>query len=239
MACAFLLSGEQTLWEGPVRYRALAQLGSASAGPDRFVPTLQYCVFPSAHPCRYYGGIKLGAGGLVRAYGGAARECLKAAPKRTVLPKVTLALQVRKPLFPMARGADLWLTSNFLRMLSAQARFCCTAPGTNSRAGACRADRRAMPLAAPSRPPPRRCRLSCWAACTRWWSSSGRRRCGRSTERRWRWSCGWSAARRSGCVRRCRTQPAGAWCPACGRRRPAAPQLFIALSSYGTRPVHK
>jgi uncharacterized YigZ family protein len=37
---------------------------------------------------RWYGGIKLGAGGLVRAYGGAAAECLRTAPR---LPLVALA----------------------------------------------------------------------------------------------------------------------------------------------------
>lgn len=45
-------------------------------------------------PCRFYGGIKLGAGGLVRAYGGAARDCLRAAPKRQMTPQVQLQLQV-------------------------------------------------------------------------------------------------------------------------------------------------
>ena len=34
---------------------------------------------------RWYGGIKLGAGGLVRAYGGAAAECLRVAPRRPLV----------------------------------------------------------------------------------------------------------------------------------------------------------
>ena len=34
---------------------------------------------------RWYGGIKLGAGGLVRAYGGAAAECLRTAPRRALV----------------------------------------------------------------------------------------------------------------------------------------------------------
>lgn len=34
---------------------------------------------------RWFGGIKLGAGGLVRAYGGAAAECLRQAPRRPLV----------------------------------------------------------------------------------------------------------------------------------------------------------
>ena len=34
---------------------------------------------------RWYGGINLGAGGLVRAYGGAAAECLRTAPRRELV----------------------------------------------------------------------------------------------------------------------------------------------------------
>lgn len=34
---------------------------------------------------RWFGGIKLGAGGLVRAYGGAAAECLRLAPRVTLV----------------------------------------------------------------------------------------------------------------------------------------------------------
>ncbi len=45
---------------------------------------------------RWYGGIKLGAGGLVRAYGGAAAECLRRAERR--------------PLIALRR---LWLTCPF------------------------------------------------------------------------------------------------------------------------------
>jgi putative IMPACT (imprinted ancient) family translation regulator len=37
---------------------------------------------------RYFGGIKLGTGGLVRAYGGVASECLKNAPTCLVKTKV-------------------------------------------------------------------------------------------------------------------------------------------------------
>lgn len=42
---------------------------------------------------RYFGGIKLGAGGLVRAYGGIAAQCLRAAPKREIVPLVRLQLE--------------------------------------------------------------------------------------------------------------------------------------------------
>jgi uncharacterized YigZ family protein len=37
---------------------------------------------------RWFGGIKLGAGGLVRAYGGAAAECLRLAPRRALVETV-------------------------------------------------------------------------------------------------------------------------------------------------------
>ena len=43
---------------------------------------------------RYYGGVKLGTGGLVRAYGGTAAECLRAAPRLTVRPRQTLTVSV-------------------------------------------------------------------------------------------------------------------------------------------------
>ena len=43
---------------------------------------------------RWYGGIKLGAGGLVRAYGGAAAECLRTAEALPLVDSVRMALHV-------------------------------------------------------------------------------------------------------------------------------------------------
>ncbi|CAA2989384.1 IMPACT family member in pol 5'region [Olea europaea subsp. europaea] len=43
---------------------------------------------------RYFGGIKLGTGGLVRAYGGVAAECLRNAPTCLVKSKVRMGLEV-------------------------------------------------------------------------------------------------------------------------------------------------
>lgn len=44
--------------------------------------------------CFMIGGIKLGAGGLIRAYGGAARLVLREAPKEVLIPKTTLRICV-------------------------------------------------------------------------------------------------------------------------------------------------
>jgi uncharacterized YigZ family protein len=41
---------------------------------------------------RWYGGIKLGAGGLVRAYGGSAAECLRTAERRPLVTMATLTV---------------------------------------------------------------------------------------------------------------------------------------------------
>jgi uncharacterized YigZ family protein len=43
---------------------------------------------------RWYGGIKLGAGGLVRAYGGSAAECLRLAPRVPIIATGQLTLHV-------------------------------------------------------------------------------------------------------------------------------------------------
>jgi len=41
---------------------------------------------------RWFGGIKLGAGGLVRAYGGTAAECLRQAERRVIIAQVAAQL---------------------------------------------------------------------------------------------------------------------------------------------------
>lgn len=43
---------------------------------------------------RWFGGIKLGAGGLVRAYGGSAAECLRLAPRRELVALEELDFQL-------------------------------------------------------------------------------------------------------------------------------------------------
>ncbi|XP_039042402.1 IMPACT family member in pol 5'region-like isoform X2 [Hibiscus syriacus] len=43
---------------------------------------------------RHFGGIKLGAGGLVRAYGGVASECLRNAPTCLIKSKVPMGVEV-------------------------------------------------------------------------------------------------------------------------------------------------
>ena len=43
---------------------------------------------------RYFGGIKLGAGGLIRAYGGGARQVLREAGKKVLIPKSSIRVSV-------------------------------------------------------------------------------------------------------------------------------------------------
>jgi uncharacterized YigZ family protein len=43
---------------------------------------------------RFFGGIKLGAGGLARAYGKAAAKCLSEASKREIEPKINIAVEI-------------------------------------------------------------------------------------------------------------------------------------------------
>src|SRR5690625_7862489 len=48
----------------------------------------QECDFVAVLVIRWFGGIKLGTGGLVRASGGAAAECLRTAHKQKYIPTV-------------------------------------------------------------------------------------------------------------------------------------------------------
>ncbi|KAM3201311.1 IMPACT family member in pol 5'region [Capsicum annuum] len=56
----------------------------ASSGLDRIMVVV----------IRHFGGIKLGTGGLVRAYGGVAAECLRNAPTCIIKSKVPMGLEV-------------------------------------------------------------------------------------------------------------------------------------------------
>ena len=47
-----------------------------------------------AHVVRYFGGIKLGVGGLVRAYGNTVAECLRTAEKKEIIEQVRLTFSV-------------------------------------------------------------------------------------------------------------------------------------------------
>lgn len=79
---------------------------------------------------RYFGGTKLGTGGLVRAYGDAAREVLAQAPLAEKVPTQTLMLAVPYALFEQVRllvaahqgqvldeafAADVTITARFVR----------------------------------------------------------------------------------------------------------------------------
>ena len=53
---------------------------------------------------RWFGGIKLGAGGLVRAYGGTAAECLRTAPRRSLRVLITANVQATPAALARLRG---------------------------------------------------------------------------------------------------------------------------------------
>jgi uncharacterized YigZ family protein len=53
---------------------------------------------------RHFGGIKLGRGGLARAYGGCAAECLRQAPKQPYTEIVRVAAELPAALVPLLRA---------------------------------------------------------------------------------------------------------------------------------------
>ena len=53
---------------------------------------------------RWFGGIKLGAGGLMRAYGGTAAECLRTAPRRSLRLLITANVQATPAVLARLRG---------------------------------------------------------------------------------------------------------------------------------------
>ncbi|TLY50491.1 MAG: YigZ family protein [Gammaproteobacteria bacterium] len=61
---------------------------------------------------RWFGGIKLGAGGLVRAYGGCAAECLRLAAKTEIITLAAVEFMLPFALLPLlhARLAELQAT---------------------------------------------------------------------------------------------------------------------------------
>ncbi len=61
---------------------------------------------------RWFGGIKLGAGGLMRAYGGCAAECLRTAAKTAIIAMTTVEFLLPFALLPLlhARLAELQAT---------------------------------------------------------------------------------------------------------------------------------
>lgn len=68
---------------------------SGTAGrPILQVITAQKLDFVAVVVSRWFGGIKLGAGGLIRAYAGTAAECLREAPKEAIIERVTLTFHI-------------------------------------------------------------------------------------------------------------------------------------------------
>lgn len=77
---------------------------------------------------RYFGGVKLGTGGLVRAYGDAVREVLKSVQKAVLLPTRVLAFTCPYPLYEqililVRNHSGEVLQNDFAEEVRLQARF--------------------------------------------------------------------------------------------------------------------
>lgn len=66
---------------------------------------------------RYFGGIKLGAGGLVRAYGGVASSCLRLAIKAPIVEVAQWELEVP---FELSGAAHHWMERSGVRKVDEQ-----------------------------------------------------------------------------------------------------------------------
>ncbi|HEX7338628.1 MAG TPA: YigZ family protein [Rhodanobacteraceae bacterium] len=63
---------------------------------------------------RWFGGIKLGVGGLIRAYGGAAAQCLREGQHIAVIPVTTLVLECGYADLPVIKARAAALQANFI-----------------------------------------------------------------------------------------------------------------------------
>lgn len=81
-------------WRIGQEYRSSDDGEPAGTGGRPILATIdgQGCDRVAVVVTRWYGGIKLGAGGLVRAYGGTAAECLRLAERRPLVAMAALEL---------------------------------------------------------------------------------------------------------------------------------------------------
>jgi uncharacterized YigZ family protein len=78
---------------GAYRFNDDGEPGGTAGRPILAAIDGQGCDRVAVLVTRWYGGIKLGAGGLARAYGGSAAECLRLAPRTPIVATGRLALR--------------------------------------------------------------------------------------------------------------------------------------------------
>lgn len=79
------------------RFNDDGEPGASAGRPILAAIDGQSCDAVCAIVTRHFGGVKLGVGGLIRAYGGVVAECLRCAPKKLVIAKSQLAFEVSFP----------------------------------------------------------------------------------------------------------------------------------------------